>query len=82
MLNTFDEGAALAFISDRLTDPRIEAYFTQNRHKQSATRGLLELFGVPLPEWATRKLNGQAAVAKAALDRFRADNPHDTAKRG
>ena len=67
------EAFALAFISGRLADPKVEAFFTSNRHKQSATRGLLDLLGVPLPSWATRSLSGGAAISKAATDRFRQD---------
>lgn len=77
MSNTYDEAVALSYISDRLNDPRVAEFFTQNRHKQSATRGLLDLLGVPLPDWAQRNLSGRAAAAKAALDRFRADHPEE-----
>jgi hypothetical protein len=68
---------AMAYIKARLADPRVEAMFTTNRHKQSATRGLLELFDVPLPDWAERSPSGQAARHKAAIDRFKADNPQE-----
>jgi hypothetical protein len=78
----YDEAVALNYISDRLSDPRIEQFFTLNRHKQAATRALLDLLGVPLPDWATRKLNGSAAANKAAMDRFRADNPQERLPRG
>lgn len=64
---------ALAYISDRLSDPRIEAHFLKNAHKQAATRELLELFDVPLPNWARRSLSGPAGRNKAMLDRFKAD---------
>jgi len=78
----YDEAVALNYISDRLNDPRVEQFFTQNRHKQSATRGLLDLLGVPLPQWAQRSFSGRAGVAKAAMDRFRGDNPHERLPRG
>ena len=71
-----DATKAMAYIRARLADPRVEAFFTSNRHKQSATRGILELFGVhPLPDWCQRRPSGQAARHKAALDRFNADHP-------
>lgn len=66
---------AILYIGDRLADPRVEDYFTRDRHKQAATRGLLELLGVPLPQWAQRSPSGRASIAKAAMDRFRADHP-------
>lgn len=68
-----DADRAMMYISDRLADPRIEAHFTKNAHKQAATRELLELFDVPLPNWARRSLSGPAARNKAMLDRFKAD---------
>ena len=73
--NPYDEALALTYITDRLNDPRVEQFFTQNRHKQSATRGLLDLLGVPLPGWAQRNLSGRAGAAKAAVGRFREDHP-------
>ena len=73
--NDFDAACALNYIGDRLADPQVEAFFSSNRHKQSATRGLLDLLGVPLPGWAQRSLSGRAAVTKAAIDRFREDHP-------
>ena len=73
---------ALAYISDRLADPRIEQHFTKNVHKQAATRELLELFDVPLPGWARRGLSGPAARNKAMLDRFKADSPDHNLPRG
>lgn len=73
---------ALAYISDRLADPRIEAHFAKNGHKQAATRELLELFGVPLPNWARRGLNGPAARNKAMLERFNADHPRRNTPHG
>ena len=82
MSNNYDEAAALNYISDRLDDPRVEQFFTKNRHKQSATRGLLDLLGVPLPAWAQRNLSGAASIAKAATDRFRADNPQERLPQG
>lgn len=82
MSNTFDDAVALNYIADRLNDPRVEQYFTQNRHKQSATRGLLDLLGVPLPEWAARNLSGRAGATKAAMNRFKADNPQECLHKG
>lgn len=82
MPNTYDEAVALNIIADRLNDPRVEQYFTQSRHKQSATRGLLDLLGIPLPDWAQRNLSGRAGAAKAALDRFRADHPQERLPKG
>lgn len=76
-MTDFDTACALNYIGDRLADPRVEQFFTGNRHKQAATRGLLELLGVPLPDWAQRSLSGRAATAKAAVDRFRDDYPHE-----
>jgi len=80
--NPYDEAVALNYISDRLNDPRVEQFFTLNRHKQAATRGLLDLLGVPLPDWAQRNLSGRAGAAKAAVDRFRADHPQEQLPRG
>lgn len=77
----FGAATAMAEISDRLNDPQIAAFFTKNRHKQAATRELLNLLGIPLPTWATRQLNGQAAINKAAIDRFRADHPQERLRR-
>ena len=77
-----DDRRAMMLISDRLADPRVRAFFTQNRHKQSATRALLDLLGIPLPDWAERSPSGRAAVTKAALARFKADNPDENLPRG
>lgn len=81
-MSDYEAASAMNYIADRLCDPKVEAFFSSNRHKKSATRGLLDLLGVPLPEWAERNLSGRAAVMKAAMNRFRADYPHDTSKRG
>ena len=74
-MNDYDTACALNYIGDRLADPRLEEFFSSNPHKQSATRGLLDLLGVPLPGWAQRSPSGRAAIAKAAVDRFRQDYP-------
>lgn len=81
-MTDYEAACAMNYIGDRLADPRVETYFTRDRHKQAATRGLLELLGVPLPDWAQRSLSGRAAVAKAAVDRFRDDNPMERLPRG
>jgi hypothetical protein len=73
---------AMAYIKARLADPRIEAHFTKNAHKQAATRELLELFDVPLPGWARRSLSGPAARNKAMMDRFKADDPMERLPKG
>ncbi|WP_226660579.1 hypothetical protein [Alteriqipengyuania lutimaris] len=77
-----EERRALMLISDRLSDPRVRAFFTQNRHKQAATRALLELLNIPLPDWAERNLSGRAGATQAAMMRFRADNPDEDLPRG
>jgi len=69
-----DDARAMMLISDRLADPRVQQFFSVNRHKQAATRALLEVLGIPLPKWAQRSPSGRAARHKAALDRFQADN--------
>lgn len=81
-MTDYDTACALNYIADQLADPRVETYFTQDRHKQAATRGLLDLLGVPLPDWAQRKLSGRAAVTKAAMDRFRQDHPQENLPKG
>ena len=73
---------ALMIISDRLADPELERFFTHNAHRRAATRALLELLGVPLPSWAQRHVNGRSAATKAALARYRADNPDENLPRG
>ena len=73
---------ALARISDRLSDPELEKFFTHNAHRRAATRSLLELLGVPLPSWAQRNVSGRTAATKAALTRFRQDNPDQNLPRG
>ena len=80
-----DPGAdrrALMLISDRLSDPALERFFNHNAHRRAATRSLLELLGVPLPSWAERNVSGRTAATKAALSRFKADNPDDNLPRG
>lgn len=72
---------AMLYIGDRLADPRVQEFFSLNKNKASATRGILELLGVPLPQWAQRSPSGRAAVAKAAVDRFRADHPQERLRR-
>ena len=74
------DARALALVTERLDDPRIEAFFTKNKHKQAATREVLDLLGVPLPSWARRNLSGRAAASKAAMDRLRDDNPEYVAR--
>ncbi len=73
---------ALSYIRARLDDPRVADFFTKDRHKQAATRGLLDLLGVPLPSWAERRPSGQAARHKDMIDRFRQDNPQENLPRG
>lgn len=74
------DARALALVAARLDDPRIEAHFTKNKHKQAATREVLDLLGIPLPDWARRCLSGRAAASKAAMDRFREDYPDHAAR--
>lgn len=76
-MRDYDASCAMNYICDLLNDPKVEEFFSSNRHKQSATRGLLELLDVPLPDWATRNPSGRAAVTKAAVNRFRADHPQE-----
>jgi hypothetical protein len=73
---------AMMLITDRLQDPRVEEFFNHNDHRKAATRALMDLLGVPLPEWAKRRVSGRAAANKAAIDRFRADNPQASLPRG
>ncbi|MBX7482964.1 hypothetical protein [Qipengyuania qiaonensis] len=73
---------ALAVITDRLSDPRVADFFAHNAHRKAATRALLDLLGVPLPSWAQRNAGGRAAVTKAAMTRFRQDNPDLNLPRG
>ena len=80
-MTDYEANCAMNYISDRLADPRVEQFFNLNKNKQAATRGLLELLGVPLPDWAERSLSGRAAVAKAAVARFRDDNPQERLRR-
>jgi hypothetical protein len=68
---------AMAYINARLEDPRVEEHFTKDRHKQAATRALLDLLDVPLPSWAERSISGRASVTKAGMERFRQDNPQE-----
>lgn len=74
-----DDARAIMLITQRLTDPQVQQFFTGNRHKQAATRALLEVLGVPLPSWMQRSPSGRAAQHRAAVDRFLADNPQGPA---
>jgi hypothetical protein len=69
-------------VAHRLNNPAVEAYFTRNTHRIAATRALLDLLEIPAPEWAHRKASGQAAITKAAVARFKADNPQERVPRG
>lgn len=72
----------LMAIADRLNDPQVEEYLSGNRHRLATTRAVLELLEVPLPNWAERNISGRAAVTKAAIERWRDDNPHARLSRG
>lgn len=76
-----DDRIIMAAISQRLEHPDIEEFFTHGPHRKAATRALLDLLGVPLPDWARRNIGGRAAATKAAMDRFREDHPHERALR-
>lgn len=80
-MTDFETACAMNYIGDRLADPKLERFFANDKNKRSATRGLLELLGVPLPDWAQRSPSGRAAVSKAAVDRFRADHPQERLRR-
>lgn len=69
-------------MQDRLADPRVEEYFLGNRNRTAAARAMLDLLDVPPPPWAIRSPSGRAAVTKAAMARFKADNPDHNLPRG
>ena len=85
MLEPNDPGGdrlALMRVSDCLSDPSVEDYLTGNGHRIAATRFLLEALHIPLPNWAERGVSGRRAATKAALARFRQDNPDQNRPRG
>ncbi|WP_033075484.1 hypothetical protein [Sphingopyxis sp. MWB1] len=51
-------------------------YFTRNGNRIAACRAMLDLLGIPYPDWARRDASGRAAQHKAMVAAFRADNPH------
>ena len=60
---------------DGLNNPAVADYFTRNPHRLAACRALLDLLGIPLPDWAARDISGRAAATRNAMEAFRADNP-------
>jgi len=68
-------------ISDRLSDPRVADYFRGNAHRLASARALFDLLDLPSPDWARRSLSGRASIHKAAIDRWKADHPHERATR-
>lgn len=81
-IDTHDDRTAMMAAADRLSDPRVADYFTGNGHRLAAARAMLDLFDLPPPPWAQRSPSGRAAVTKAAMARFREDNPQENLPRG
>jgi hypothetical protein len=61
--------------NEALSNPAVADYFTRNPHRLAACRALLDLLGIPLPDWAVRDISGRAAATRNAMAAFRADNP-------
>jgi len=69
-------------LSDRLNHPEVAAYFDGNGHRRATVRAIFDIMGAAPPTWLERSPSGRASVTKAAMDRFRADNPQERLPRG
>ncbi|MBD2841508.1 hypothetical protein [Erythrobacter rubeus] len=76
-----DDAIDLATVSDRLNNPEVAAYFRGNAHRLASVRAIISLLDLPAPDWSRRSLSGRASVHKAAIDRWKADNPDEAASR-
>lgn len=57
------------------TNPNLAYYFQGNSNRMAACRAMLDLLGIPYPDWAKRGLSGRAAHRKQMLADCRRDNP-------
>lgn len=57
-------------------NPAIASYFQGNGNRIAACRAMLDLLGIPYPDWAKRGLSGRAAHRKQMLADCRRDNPN------
>jgi hypothetical protein len=57
-------------------NPALADYFQGNSNRMAACRAMLDLLGIPYPEWAKRGLSGRAAHRKQMLADCRRDNPN------
>jgi hypothetical protein len=58
-------------------NPALADYFQGNTNRMAACRAMLDLLGIPYPDWAKRGLSGRAAHRKQMLADCRRDNPND-----
>ena len=76
-----DARLSLARIAETLADPRVETHFA-HRNKRTVVREVLDVLGIPHPDWVRRRLSGRAAITKAAMDRFHGDHPQERLRSG
>lgn len=58
------------------SNPNLAYYFQGNSNRMAACRAMLDLLGIPYPDWAKRGLSGRAAHRKQMLADCRRDNPN------